>query len=65
MNKKDRIAVVFSIAYGVITISLTASANRDAGALFLLTNIPLFAYWGYRFIKGDISFVGGKDDQSQ
>ena len=36
MNKKDRIAVVFSIAYGVITISLTASANRDAGALFLL-----------------------------
>lgn len=54
MNKKDRIALVLStppLVLGLITLP-----EGGAGFIFIL---PVFAYWGYRFIKGDISFTKG------
>jgi Sec-independent protein secretion pathway component TatC len=52
MNKKDRVAIVLSIPYIVFVAAVMLT---DPGGLIIA--IPLFAYWGYRFIKGDISFL--------
>lgn len=58
MNKKDRIAVVVSIVYFFILIPAFLK-HPDEGVLFA---IPVFVYWGYRFIQNDISFLKVKDD---
>ena len=54
MNKKDRIAVVISVVY-ILGLVLPTAFNSSMGAIiyFLL----LICYWGYRFIKNDISFL--------
>ena len=59
MTKNDRIAIVVSSLY--LLISFIASGGEGFETLILST--PLVAYWGYRFIKGDISFIKstGKD----
>lgn len=54
MNKKDRIALVVSALYGLLPIS--AIMAWEPGG-FIATSIPLVIYWGYRFIKNDISFL--------
>lgn len=56
MNKKDRIAVVVSLVYLLIPILLLIDGEPEP-AVFSL--IPVLVYWGYRFIKSDISFLGG------
>lgn len=62
MTKKDRIAVVISLFYLVVPISVLFEWSRGLSfgpALMFL--FPMAAYWGYRFIKGDISFLGQSD----
>jgi len=56
MNKKDRIAIVVSVPY---LIFAGFGFLEEASFGFVLLS-PLFLYWGYRFIKGDISFLGSK-----
>lgn len=58
MNKKDRIAVVASLFYLLWPLFLIAGGitNDDELGLVFILLLPLIAYWGYRFIKGDISF---------
>lgn len=58
MSKKDRIAVVLSILYLLIPISALVS-NDGGSAVFFL--VLLIGYWGYRFIKNDISFLKIKE----
>jgi len=58
MNKKDRIAVVVSVAY--FLVCLPALLDKIGGGLILYS--PVVFYWGYRFIQNDISFLKVKDD---
>ncbi|WP_278394934.1 hypothetical protein [Acinetobacter venetianus] len=57
MNKKDRIAVVMSIALVLLGL-LNSTWGNDIG--YLIFGV-VFIYWAYRFIKNDISFLKMKD----
>ena len=59
MNKKDRIALVISISWLLILGMLTL--NAPGAAEILLTLVPVSVYWGYRFIKNDISFLNNEN----
>lgn len=61
MSKKDRIAVVFSIMY-FCTIVLPAGLDFIGYGIFFFFSTVLMVYWGYRFIKNDISFLNIKED---
>jgi hypothetical protein len=61
MTKKDRIAIVITVIYSLLPIR--AVVEGEDGILFVLV-IPVLLYWGYRFIKNDISFIGNNDGQS-
>lgn len=50
INTKDRIAIVVSVLWIIIT--LTAGLEG-----LVVGAIGLAIYWGYRFIKNDISFL--------
>ena len=56
LTKKDEIAVVVSMIYSLLPI-FAMVVGEGGGFLFLF---PVFLYWGYRFIQGDISFIGKK-----
>ena len=58
MVKKDRIAIVITVIYSLFPILLLLDGSMEEFVIFLL---PIFLYWGYRFIKGDISFLKQKD----
>ena len=62
MNKKDRIAIVISIPYLIFLISVIFSGASDAISGFFIVGAPFIIYWGYRFIKNDISFLNVKED---
>jgi hypothetical protein len=62
MNKKDRIAVVLSIPLLFIGALLLTSKGSEQLVGFMVS-VPLFCYWGYRFIKNDISFLKIEDDK--
>ena len=55
MTKKDRIAVSISVAWLFLGI-MSAISSNDWGA-FAAFPFLLVIYWGYRFIKNDISFL--------
>lgn len=58
VNKKDRIAVIVSLIYLIfIGYLLTELSGTDV----ILFAIPILVYWGYRFIKNDISFIKIKE----
>lgn len=59
MKKKDRIAISLSALYLLWPLFLLFSNFPEACVAFLA---PLVAYWGYRFVKGDISFITIKMD---
>jgi len=61
MNKKDRIAIVVSFVYMFFPLILIAAKDLPTALMFTL---PVVIYWGYRFIKGDISFIGSNDGKS-
>ena len=56
MSKKDRVALVVSIPW--ILLAIERLFNDPDGLLVAAVLIsPLFAYWSYRFIIGNISFI--------
>jgi hypothetical protein len=61
MSKKDRIAIVVSILYLLFPLLVLMNSNGPMAVVILS---PLLVYWGYRFIKNDISFLksGEKDE---
>lgn len=59
MNRKDRIAIVVSVVYIFGLVFPTAFNSIELAIVYFL--IPVF-YWGYRFIKNDISFLEVKDE---
>ena len=61
MSRRDRIAIVASILYLLIPIGILADGSRDAPVAAIIFSSPLIAYWGYRFIKGNISFLKMKE----
>ena len=54
MNKKDRVAIVISALY--FLFPLVVLFGGEPGGMIILMS-PLIAYWGYRFVKNDISFL--------
>jgi hypothetical protein len=59
MNKRDRRAVAISVFFIIIvTIFLIGGEPVVPMVVILL----LAAYWGYRFTKGDISFIKSSDE---
>lgn len=59
MSKTDRIAIVLSLFYLVVPLVALSDGVEAIEAFFIC--IPLLGYWGHRFIKGDISFMGTKE----
>jgi cation transport ATPase len=61
MTKKDRIAVALTVPLIILSVfSLFAAmitSNHTDLAMVLIFLVPAVVYWGYRFIKGDISFM--------
>lgn len=57
MSKKDRIAIVVSVLYFLFPLAVLFSGARDAPVEAIVCISPLILYWGYRFIKGNISFL--------
>ena len=55
MTKQDRIAVSISVAWLFLGI-MSAISSNDWGP-FAAFPFLLVIYWGYRFIKNDISFL--------
>ncbi|MDY0117574.1 MAG: hypothetical protein RBR59_08360 [Sulfurimonadaceae bacterium] len=53
MSKKDRISIVVSAIYFMLPL---ATLLDGSGVDFIVFTVPLILYWGYRFIKNDISF---------
>ncbi|MEA3314239.1 MAG: hypothetical protein U9Q30_00085 [Campylobacterota bacterium] len=64
MSKKDRIAIVVSGLYFLFPLAALLEATRNAGFGFVVLTVPLILYWGYRFIKNDISFMSNKEDSN-
>lgn len=56
MSRKDRVAIVVSVLYLLFPLGILADWSRGAPVAAIVFSSPLIAYWGYRFIKGDISF---------
>ena len=59
MSKKDRIAIVVSVVLGLLGTLLLNGGGIVGVPLGVLILIP--AYWAYRFIKNDISFIKIKE----
>lgn len=60
MNKKDRIAIVISVL--ALILSFAPPTNGDFFMILsLLIWVCVPVYWGYRFIKNDISFLNIKE----
>ena len=57
MTKKDRIAIVLSSPFLIFSLLILGNGGRNMVNEFLIVFSPLVVYWGYRFIKGDISFL--------
>lgn len=58
MTTKDRIALVVTVIYGLFLIFIFLEGNNEELITFTL---PVVIYWGYRFIKNDISFINNKE----
>lgn len=65
MSKKDRIAIVVSILYLLFPLLVLMVFGSDGPIMAVIFSSPLLVYWGYRFIKNDISFlkIGKKDEE--
>lgn len=61
MSKKDRVAIVISALY--FLFPLVVLIDGEPVGMIVFTS-PLIAYWGYRFVKNDISFLkkSGNDE---
>ena len=60
MTKKDRIAIVLTIPFLIWTLLNLIMLIRGEPYMVgptLIVLAPVVVYWGYRFIKDDISFI--------
>ena len=57
MTKKDRIAIVLTIPFLIMSLLLLIYHSPYWILEFLTFIAPPLVYWGYRFIKDDISFM--------
>ena len=55
MTKKDRIAISISVAW--LFLGIVISLAENSWNPFIQLGFLLVIYWGYRFIKNDISFL--------
>ena len=55
MTKKDRIAISISVAWLFLGIVISLAENNWNP--FIQLGFLVVIYWGYRFIKNDISFL--------
>jgi len=62
MSKKDRVAIVVSIVYFLLPLVVLFSGASDAPFAAIVFMSPLIGYWGYRFIKNDISFLKNSEN---
>jgi hypothetical protein len=60
MTKRDRKAIVFTVLSMLLAVVFLPLFGD--GSPFILFGLPVVLYWSYRFIKGDISFLGGKSE---
>ena len=60
MSKKDRIASAISVLYMFFPLIVMFKEPQIA----LIFTIPVVIYWGYRFIKNDISFLSNKSNDN-
>lgn len=63
MTKKDRVALVISVVYLFFPLLLLADRGVRNLPPALLFTIPIVIYWGYRFIKNDISFLNKNNSE--
>ena len=62
MSKKDRIALVISFFYTLLSFSLATNRGySDWHITLIILLVPVMIYWSYRFIKNDISFLNKEE----
>ena len=57
MTIKDRIAIVLTAPFLIASILFLIQGGSSIVANVAVSLAPVIVYWGYRFIKGDISFM--------
>ena len=57
MTKKDRIAIVLTIPFLILSLLILIDQSSSMVQEFAISIAPVIVYWGYRFIKDDISFM--------
>ena len=57
MTKKDRIAIVLTIPFLIAIVLRIMQGGYGMAAEVGMIVAPVVVYWGYRFIKDDISFM--------
>ena len=53
MTKKDRIAIVLTIPFLILSLLILIDGSSVMVQEFAVTIALVIVYWGYRFIKGD------------
>ncbi len=62
MSKKDRIALVISFFYTLLSFSLATNGGySDWYISLIILLVPVMIYWSYRFIKNNISFLNKEE----
>lgn len=61
MSKKDRVAIVITVLYLLLPITMFSFGGAMDVMGGIISFAPLILYWGFRFIKGDISFMRADD----
>ena len=64
MTKKDRIALVLTSPFLIAIVLRIIQGGRGMAEEAAVIVAPVVVYWGYRFIKGDISFMKQKEIQN-
>lgn len=64
MTKKDRIALVLSVLALFPGITILDVVGFKFSMSFTIILALLMAYWGYRFVQGDISFIDADKPQN-
>ena len=57
MTKKDRIAIVLTVPFLIAIILRIMDGGYSMVEDLTIIITPVVIYWGYRFIKDDISFM--------
>tara|TARA_R100000005_G_scaffold96454_1_gene83494 strand:- start:26672 stop:26860 length:189 start_codon:yes stop_codon:yes gene_type:complete len=61
MSKQDKVAFLVSSILVMLGLFITA----EEGPAGLVLCAPVVLYWLYRYLSGDISFIGKTSDQEE